>query len=101
MHHMIWAEGRPDAARRTQSTLHAHAIVAGMHMRMLFPPWKARRIRHSRCEEGQPDPRVVEAVLEDAGAIPPPGGWPRPRVPIETTPDAPTGDVLVTTHAVI
>lgn len=99
--HVLWPEGLPGKARRTTSKWMAIAILARMQMTGLFPLPRTRRIRHSRCEEGMPDPYMVEAALEDAGAIPPPGGWPRPRPSVEAAVDAPRGDVHTTTHAVI
>lgn len=99
-YHRIWPEGLPDRARSTTSDWKAKAILAGLQLRALFPISKARRIRHSRCAEGMPDPHVVEAALEDAGAIAPPGGWPRPRRSSEDA-AGPVGDVFTTTHSVI
>lgn len=99
MHHRIWPEGRPDEARSTTSTLKAHAIVAGLQLGMLFPISRARRIRHSRCIGGMPDPHAVEAALEDAGAIAPRDGWPERRP--SPAVDGPRGDVHITTHSVI
>lgn len=97
--HVVWPEGLPGEARRTTSWWKAQAFVAGMQMGRLFPFSSARRIRHARCRDGMPDPHAVEARLEAAGAIMPPGGWPRP------VPDADkgrkVGNVHVTTHSVI
>lgn len=99
--HVLWPEGLPGEARRTTSRWKALAILAQMQVKAIFPISKARRIRHSRCEEGMPNPHAVEASLEDAGSIPPPGGWPRPRFDPEEDRDSPVGDVHTTTHSII
>lgn len=99
--HVIWPEGLPGKARRTTSGKVACLVLISMRIGALLPISKARRIRHSRCEEGMPIPHVVEAALEDVGAIAPPGGWPRPRPAVNEAEGPLCGDVRTITHSII
>lgn len=100
-HVLVWPEGRPDEAVSPPNAWRTALTIARLNLRNLMNPFKARRTRVASCAEGTPDAHLVEAALEDAGAIPPPGGWPRPRRTGSNDPDAPRGDVLISTRSVI
>jgi len=100
-HVVIWPEGRPDEAVAPKGFWSALLHRLRLDMRNHLAPSRARRVRVATCEEGRPDPHVVEAALEDLGATAPPGGWPRPRRSGSSDPDAPRGDVRIVTHSVL
>ena len=100
-HVLVWPEGRPDEAVSPPNAWRTALTIAKLHIRNLMNPSKARRTRVASCEKGPPDAHLVEAALEDAGSIPPPGGWPRPRRTGSNDPDAARGDVLISTRSVI
>lgn len=100
-HVLVWPEGRPDEAVSPTNGWRTALVLVRLHLRNLINPSKARRTRVASCAEGRPDAHLVEAALEDAGAIPPPGGWPRPRRTGRQDADAPRGDVLISTRSVI
>ena len=76
MKHVIWPEGQPSQAVRTQSGIVATLTMLRMQIIQLFPLTKTRRIRHARSEGDYADPAASEMGLQLAGAIAPPGGWP-------------------------
>lgn len=98
MNHVIWPEGLPDQAHRTTSWAKAQAILFWLQLKWLFPMNKARRMRHATAEDAMPDPHVAEHTLQELGAIPPPGGWPKETSKSGSGPET---DVHVRTHAVI
>lgn len=100
-HVLIWPEGRPDDAVAPTTWWGVIRERVRLDVRNLVAISKARRTRVATCREGLPDAHVVEAALEDVGAIPPPGGWPRPKHSGSDDPDALRGDVSVHTHSVI
>jgi len=99
VHHAIWPEGLPDRAVHTTSWWRAHWVKLNLQLHYMLHIRSARRVRHALSDEGVPDPQVCEWRLREAGAIPPPGGWPD---------DMRVGghggqviDVAVTTHSVV
>lgn len=106
MKHVIWPEGRPDDAVRTQSGIMAALLLLRMQATLLFPLSGARRVRHATSADDYADPRASELGLQLAGAIPPPGGWPPLPDDITVSPatrddGSPSERVDVTTHSVI
>lgn len=99
-HYAIWPEGLPGEAIRTDGWLKANAILGWQQISQLFPLSKARRMRVATCEDGMPDPHAAEAALERAGAIAPPGGWPRPRFD-DGGHQGPRADVRISTLSVV
>lgn len=63
-HHAIWPEGRPDAVRRTRSTVVAAWIKFWMGLTWLFPLSQARRIFHFAYVDGDPQPQDIEYILK-------------------------------------
>ncbi len=104
--HVIWPEGRPDEAVRTESWLRANLILLRMQIAYLFPVASARRIRHASSQDSYVDPKATEIALQLAGAIPPPGGWPplpdgMRDIPPPRDDGAPGDTVQVFTHSVV
>lgn len=103
--YVVWPEGRPDEAVRTDSWLRANLILLRMQIAYLFPVTAARRIRHASSDGEHVDPKAAEIALQLAGAIPPPGGWPPLPEGIGRTPP-PSGEetgvlVSIVTHSVV
>jgi hypothetical protein len=100
-HVVIWPEGRPDEAKAPTGFWGVLLHRMRLYLRNHLAPSRTRRVRVATCDEGHPDPHVVEAALEDLGATAPPGGWPRPRRSGSSDPDTPRGDVSIVTHSVL
>lgn len=101
-HYAIWPEGQPEKAYATTSWWGSRWNLMKRQTAMLLDIHNARRMRMSVCEEGPPIPSVVEAALEDAGAIAPRDGWPkRPDLAKLIGDKGAVGDVFTRTFSVV
>lgn len=104
MRHAIWPEGLPQNAYHTTSGFRAFVEFTRQQFAWMLPLPQARRIRHARSEGGAIDPTWAETALQEAGAIPPPGGWsngpPGPRPKNEDS-GRPVIEAHVHTHSVL
>lgn len=101
-HYAIWPEGQPDKAYASTSWWGSRWNLLKRQTAMLLDLRHARRMRMAVCEDGPPIPSVVEAALEDAGAIAPRDGWPpRPDLAALAEKDTAVGDVFTRTFSVV